>query len=108
MASAPPAMIIPATAILAALADVARCRSVMNWLSSLVAPALQEQRRAAGPDLRARLAPSRARRHLDHAQRAAPPRARAPPHGPRRCPRPGDSRRPARQWPGRVHLLRSV
>jgi hypothetical protein len=39
MASAPPAIIMPATAILAAMAGVARCRSVMNWLSSLVAPA---------------------------------------------------------------------
>jgi len=71
MASAPPAMIIPATAILAALADVARFRSVMNWLSSLVAPALQEQRTTAGPDLRVRLAPSRAGRHLVHAWQAA-------------------------------------
>src|ERR1700738_4731688 len=72
MASAPPAMIIPATAIIAAMADLARFRSVMNWLSSLVAPALQEQRGTAGPDLRARLAPTRTRRHFVHARRAAP------------------------------------
>jgi hypothetical protein len=49
MASAPPAMIIPATAILKVIAGVARCRSVMNWLSSLAAPALQSSARPPDP-----------------------------------------------------------
>src|SRR5258707_9968467 len=79
MARAPPATIMPATAILAALADLARCRSVMNWLSSLEAPALQKQRRTAGPDFRARLAPSRTRRHLVRVRRVAPTERRPQP-----------------------------
>src|SRR6476646_10206749 len=67
-------MITPATAILTVLPGrVARCRSVMYpscplwWRPRGLL--IEEQRGSAGPDLRARLAPSRVRRHLLDASR---------------------------------------
>ena len=80
-------MITPATAILTVLPGrVARCRSVMYpscplwWRPRGLL--IEEQRGSAGPDLRARLAPSRVRRHLldasGHHGPGTPPQRRGP------------------------------
>src|SRR6478672_7191466 len=80
-------MITPATAILTVLPGrVARCRSVMYpscplwWRPRGLLT--EEQRGSAGPDLRARLAPSRVRRHLldasGHHGPGTPPQRRGP------------------------------